>query len=554
MKAVQKRVVLMLLALMLCFPMMAIRADATNTFSGMVDGGMSHSIALTSDGSVYTWGSNAQMQLGLADTSVVQKTPKTVSGLSNMIAVAAGYEFSAALSYSGTVYTWGNGIQSTPTAVSGLSNIIAISAGQRELLALDRNGNVWQWSLGGTPAQVQGLSNIAAIDAGSSHYLALTFYGDVYAWGSNRNGQLGIGNTTDSSAPKKVNLHNIIDIAAGHAHSLAVAFDGTVYAWGLNSYGQLGDETTTDSNVPVQVAAITKAVQVSAGIDTSMAYTEDGKFYTWGYGEYGQLGRSDASLFQSTPRAVTSLSGQPVFIASGPYHNLCVSKSGSLYAWGRNRDYQLGVQQNNNLTTPKLVGGIKTIKVETYQTNGLSSASSWALPELEALYSKDLTSPSVWQNFKGNITRAEFAHMLVTVYEQVNNTTASTKAVNFKDIQGHLYEASIIKAYNLGFTNGTSDTALTFSPNDPLTREQAVKMLCTFLIKMRNITIPQRVTSMTYYTDASSISDWAVPYVAYAYTEDIMHGSGSKFNPKSYMSLEEGLVILGRVIEKYQWG
>ena len=550
MKTVQKRVVLVLLASVLCLSMISVRADATDMTSTMVDGGISHSIALFSDGTVYVWGSNTQMQLASKDTSKEQKTPQQVKGLSNVVAVAAGYDFSVALRYDGTVYTWGGSIQSSPTEVSGLRSIVAIAAGQSGILALDRNGNVWQWRLGSAPAQVQGLSNIAAIDAGGSHYLALTFYGDVYAWGGNWNGQLGIGNTTDSTVPQKVNLYNIVDIAAGQAHSLAVAFDGTVYAWGLNSYGQLGDGTTTNSNVPIQVQTIKEAAQVSAGNDTSMARTKDGMLYTWGYGEYGQLGRSNAPFYQNTPQTVSKLTNQPAFIACGVYHNFFIAQNDSLYAWGRNRNYQLGIQQNSNVETPRVVNNAKTFVGEPYKINALNSASSWALAGLETLYSKDLIPPIIWQNFKGAITRAEYVHMIVTLYEQIKNITISTRATKFEDISGHLFEEDIVKAYNLGVVSGT--TATTFSPNNLLTRQEAATLFCRFLTKMYGITIPQRVASMTYYTDADSIADWAAPYVAYAYKEGIMQGNGTAFNPKAYLSREQGLLLVEKMLEKYQ--
>ena len=552
MRTAQKRMVLLLLALILCIPVMSIRADAVNTVSAMVDGGMSHSIALSSKGTVYVWGSNAQMQLGLANTSAEQNTPRQVEGLSNVVAVAAGYDFSVALSYNGTVYTWGGGMQSSPTAVPDLENIVAISAGQSEILALDRSGNVWQWGLGGVPAQVQGLSSIAAIDAGGGHYLALTFYGDVYAWGDNLDGQLGIGNTDNSATPQKVNLHDIVDIAAGQSHSLAVAFDGTVYAWGLNSYGQLGTWTTADSNVPVQVRSIRNATQVSAGVDTSMARTEDGMLYTWGYGEYGQLGGNNVATSRNDPQTIPDLPDQPVFIACGAYHNLYISQNGSLYAWGRNRNYQLGIQPNDNVTTPSIVNNITVNAGESYQTDALNSASPWAVIELDPLYGKDLIPPIIWQGFQGNITRAEFAHMLVAVYEKVKNTTASAWSVNFKDIKGHIFEKDIIKAYYLGITSGTSST--TFSPDGLLTREQAAKMLCTFLTKMTGNPVPDKIASMTYYADASSISGWAAPYVAYAYEENLMRGYGKTFAPGDYLTREQAMVIVGRVIGKYQWG
>lgn len=548
MKTVQKRMVLLLLALVFCFPMMSVPADATNMTSTMVDGGMVHSIALFSDGTVYVWGSNAQMQLASKDTSMEQKTPKQVKGLSNVVAVAAGNDFSVALRYDGTVYTWGGKVQSSPTEVSGLRNIVAIAAGQSGILALDRTGNVWQWGLGNTPAQVQGLNNIAAIDAGGGHYLALTFYGDVYAWGSNWYGQLGTGNTTDSTVPQKVNLYNIVDIAAGHAHSLAVAFDGTVYAWG----GQHDDGTTTNSNVPVQVPTIKNAVQVSAGYNTSMALTKDGMLYTWGYGEYGQLGRNNAPFYQDTPQQVSNLTNQPAFIACGVYHNFYIAQNGNLYAWGRNRNHQLGIQQNSNVDTPKVVNNAKMPVGESYKINALNSASSWALAGLETLYNKDLIPPIIWQDFQGTITRAEYVHMMVTLYEQIKNTTISTRSTNFKDINGHLFEEDIAKAYRLGIISGTSAT--TFSPNNPLTRQEAATLLCRFLTKMLGITISQRVTSMSYYVDADSIADWAAPYVAYAYKEDIMQGNGTAFNPKAYLSREQGLLLVEKMMEKYQWG
>lgn len=549
MKIVRKRMVLLLLAVVLCFPMMSVWADATNTTSTTVDGGMSHSIALFSDGTVYVWGSNAQMQLASKDTTMEQKTPRKVEGLNNVVAVAAGYDFSVVLRFDGTVYTWGGSIQSGPTEVSGLNNIVAITAGQSGILALDRSGNVWQWGLGGTPARVQGLSNIAAIDAGGGHYLALTFYGDVYAWGSNLNGQLGIGNTTDSAVPQKVDLYNIVDIAAGHAHSLAVAFDGTVYAWGLNSYGQLGDGTTTNSAVPVQVKTIKKAVQVSAGNDTSMARTKDGRLYAWGYGEYGQLGQSNAPFYQNTPQTVSNLPNQPAFIACGVYHNFCITQNGSLYAWGRNRNYQLGIQQNSNVEAPKAVNNARTLVGESYQTDVLNSASSWALAGLETLYDKDLVSPIIWQNIQGNITRAEYVHMMVTLYERIKNTTVSTRATKFTDISGHLFEEDIAKAYSLGIIS----SAATFSPNNPMTRQEVATLLCNFLTKMRNISVPKRVTSMTYYSDAASIADWAAPYVAYVHDEHIMQGNGTSFNPTSYLSREQALLLVAKMIEKYQW-
>ena len=229
-----KQTATLAVALVLCIAPVPVQAASSNRQNVAVDGGMSHTVVLTSSGTVKVCGSNQEQQLGIPG-EVEAKSPQTVEGLSNVTSVAAGYNFSAALKYDGTVYTWGGSIQKTPTQVKGLTGVVAIAAGQTSLLALTYSGTVYQWALGQTPVQVSGLSNIIAIDAGASHYLALTANGDVYAWGSNWNGQLGIGTTVDSATPRKLALFNIIDIAAGYSHSLAVGYDGVVYAWGSNS-------------------------------------------------------------------------------------------------------------------------------------------------------------------------------------------------------------------------------------------------------------------------------------------------------------------------------
>ena len=542
---------MVVLAIMVaCVPAYAV---STNRQNLLADGGMSHSIFLSDDGEVLVCGSNQEMQLGMPDETELQ-SPKAVDGLESMVAVAAGYNFPAALKFDGTVYTWGGSVQSKPTQVKGLAGVVAISAGQTDLVALKSDGTVWQWALGGTPAQVKGLSDIAAVDAGGSHFLALTTDGYVYAWGSNWDGQLGTGDTTDSATPKKVDgLFNIVDIAAGHRHSLAVSFDGTIYAWGSNSNGQLGSRSSEDSAVPVEVTTVKNAVQVAAGTDCSMALTKDQKLYTWGYGEYGQLGGGSATISQNTPKPVTLTSNVvPAQINCGVYHSMFLTEQGTLYAWGRNKNYQLGTKKNVNAETPQRVITLKG--VDLYQTDNLDSASSWAKGELSELYDTGLVSPLLWGNYQNSITRAEFAHLLVILYRTLHTSSPSVtnNQDKFTDIQDHPLKDDIVRAYNLKFINGTSET--TFSPNSSLTRQEAATMLCAFLKAAEKVTIPTQVSSMTYYQDAPQIASWAAPYVAYAYKNDIMQGSGAKtFSPTAKLSREQGLLIIARLADKYDW-
>ena len=109
---------------------------------------------------------------------------------------------------------------------------------------------------------------------------------ELYSWGNNQDGQLGIGNTTNSTTPVKVQLPSGVSataVAAGAGHSLAAGSDGKLYAWGLNANGELGNGTTTPSSTPIVVSmpAGVTATAVSAGAGHSVALGSDGNVYDW---------------------------------------------------------------------------------------------------------------------------------------------------------------------------------------------------------------------------------------------------------------------------------
>ncbi len=97
------------------------------------------------------------------------------------------------------------------------------------------------------------------VSAGGNHTCGLPtgpghVRGDVYCWGSNSNGQLGDGTTTQRTRPVLVaGGLSFLGVSAGGNHSCGVTAAG-LYCWGSNSAGQLGTGSTTDSSVPVKVA------------------------------------------------------------------------------------------------------------------------------------------------------------------------------------------------------------------------------------------------------------------------------------------------------------
>jgi alpha-tubulin suppressor-like RCC1 family protein len=76
----------------------------------------------------------------------------------------------------------------------------------------------------------------------------------VYCWGSNDQGQLGNGTTTDSAEPVPVQglLGPVTALAAGFDFTCAIA-NQRIVCWGNNDHGQLGNGSTADSPVPLPV-------------------------------------------------------------------------------------------------------------------------------------------------------------------------------------------------------------------------------------------------------------------------------------------------------------
>ena len=122
-------------------------ADPNAELSNIIDisAGAAHSMALDSDGHVWTWGHNRYGQLGIGEDStyVAIRPVKVLSGdgntkyLENIVDIAAGYGFCLALDTDGIVWSWGVG----GVGQLGLGNTSNYSTPQRMNCAED--GLLW---------------------------------------------------------------------------------------------------------------------------------------------------------------------------------------------------------------------------------------------------------------------------------------------------------------------------------------------------------------------------------------------------------------------------
>ncbi len=328
-----------------------------------VAAGSSHSIALASDGTVYTWGFNIGGQLGNSSNTnsnvpVAVYTSGVLAG-KKIIQVAAGGAHSIALASDGTVYTWGDNAYGQLGNGNTTSSNVPVAIYTSGILAS---------------------KTIIQVAAGLYYSIALASDGTVYTWGYNIHGQLGNGNNIDNYVPVAVYTSGvltgktIIQVAAGGYHSIALASDGTVYIWGYNIHGQLGDASNTDSNVPVAVStsgvlAGKKIIQVAAGGYHSIALASNGTVYTWGDNIDGELGNGN-NTNSNVPVAVSTsgaLSGKTITqVAAGRFHSIALGSDGVVYTWGYNVEGELGNGSNTDSNVPVSVdqSGIGPLPVE----------------------------------------------------------------------------------------------------------------------------------------------------------------------------------------------
>jgi alpha-tubulin suppressor-like RCC1 family protein len=187
-----------------------------------ISAGSYHNLALKNDGTVWAWGDNVNGQIGDGTTGTDRTTPVQVNGLTNIVAIAAGRFFSLAVKSDGTVWTWGQNLygqlgngnntdSNVPVQVSGLTNVTSAVAatGAFHCHALKSDGNVWSWgrntygnlgdnTLNNSNVPVQMLSFNSPIGMAAGTNFSLFYKADGTMWGTGRNasGQLGDGTVT----------------------------------------------------------------------------------------------------------------------------------------------------------------------------------------------------------------------------------------------------------------------------------------------------------------------------------------------------------------------
>ncbi|MBE5040999.1 hypothetical protein INF28_11070 [Oscillospiraceae bacterium DSM 107454] len=278
--------------------------------------------ALCTDGSVWSWGSNANCLLGadkLPSELGSRCVPEKIEGLTDVRKISCGEHYTLALKADGTVWGWG----STENWVSGLSEEQKLQDAREEeegildderLDALKQEvwGEIYAWYK--VPTQVSVVKNVCDIAMGKTFALALRNDGLVYAWGNGSYSEsekrvLGQSAPKYYSVPRLIfsdkmfpeRLTDIKAVAVGDSHAVALAKDGVVSAWERNALGVLGNALAAndagtlahplisngyknDLGFPIMSGAkpMEDVIALSASAYYTVALKKDGTLYVWG--------------------------------------------------------------------------------------------------------------------------------------------------------------------------------------------------------------------------------------------------------------------------------
>jgi alpha-tubulin suppressor-like RCC1 family protein len=345
-----------------------------------------HTAVLLADGSVRTFGRNANGQLGVGDTASRLTPVQVVTGFSSVLGrVAAGGQHTAVVMGDGTLRVFGQNNRGqlglgdttnrlTPVQVSGLTSATTVACGLYQTVVLLADGTVRTFGLNNygqlgvndttsrlTPVTVLNITGATAVACGWFYTAVLLADGTVRTFGRNNNGQLGVNDTTQRLTPVTVlNITTATAVACGGYQTAVLLANGTVRTFGRNVEGQLGVNDTTQRNTPVQVFGISSsAMAVACGLYFTVVLLADGTVRTFGSNTFGELGINVAGGTRQTPVTVLNITSATA-VGCGRYHTFAILADGTVRTFGANGFGRLGVGDTTDRPTPVQVFGISS--------------------------------------------------------------------------------------------------------------------------------------------------------------------------------------------------
>lgn len=297
--------------------------------------GANFTVALDSEGRVWSWGQNDKGQLGngtLIDSVskqpvLLEETDKNGKHiqLSNVKQIAAGLYHAVALTNNGEVYMWGYNYY-----------------GQA-------GSEIKRTELYPQKIDMPNGAKIKEIGAGKDYTIMVTTAGKVLGIGDSTYGQLGYNNSLKFTSIREIEenksekeLPIIEKISAGLNHVVALDSNGQVWLWGADGVNAF-DFTPIYQTTLNGLEAGEKIQEIEAGVGgRTMALSSNGKVYTWCLGDVEPIEPINLDNVQVR----TDKEKDNIAIANSTYY--VISTDNKVYGWGINNYGQVGIGNTNS--------------------------------------------------------------------------------------------------------------------------------------------------------------------------------------------------------------
>ena len=182
---------------------------------------------------------------------------------------------------------------------------------------------------------------------------------ELFVMGRNDNyGQLGLNDVTNRSSPTQLPGTQWSIVLSGSFDSklMVTKTDGTLWTWGRNDFGQLGLNNKTYYSSPIQVPGTQWNFNeyLHGGNLDSVSTKTDGTLWAWGRNLNGELGQNNLTYY-SSPVQIPGTQWNQVF--RGDRKTFATKTDGTLWAWGYNSYGPLGLNDQAHSSSPRQIPG-----------------------------------------------------------------------------------------------------------------------------------------------------------------------------------------------------
>jgi len=352
--------------------------------------GLNYSIAIDTEGRLWSWGSNQNGQTGLGTIAGTTHVPTLIdTEMARFQKVTMDSGATIAIDTEGRLWSWGfnqngqtgqgvtTGSTLNPTMINtGTTTFQFIVSEHNFTVAIDTEGRLWSWGLNQIGRTGQGITTghttvptmINSVTATfqmasitDRAVVALDTQGHLWSWGANISGQTGLGTTEGSTLnPTMINtgMSRFSYIASDWRFTIAISTLGHLWSFGTNALGRTGlGITSGDTLTPTQITTGTIFSSLAVSNSNNIAIDSEGRLWSWGSNGDGRTGQGTTTGSTSVPTPIETGAIRFNSVHVMGTFSIAIDSEGRLWSWGQNADGRngQGIETMSSTVIPTLI-------------------------------------------------------------------------------------------------------------------------------------------------------------------------------------------------------